>query len=98
MAVWQNEISDIYEQRQNQINQRVLALEQQQAIYASKACVMVPPNGPTLKYIQNFSNVLFPETHKQETLKVLFNMLYKKRKSFRAHVDCQIKPALLLLV
>jgi hypothetical protein len=59
---------------------------------------MVHPNGPTLKYIQNFANALFPETHKQERLKVLFDLLYEKRKSFHAHVNHQIKPALLPFV
>jgi MinD-like ATPase involved in chromosome partitioning or flagellar assembly len=93
-----NEIINVYEQHQNQINQRVLALEHQQAISASKTCVMVRPNSLTLKYIQNFANALFPETNKQERLKVLFDLLYEKRKSFRAHVNHQIKPALLPLV
>jgi len=88
----------LYEQHQSQLNNKVLALEHNQAGYASKRYVMVRPNGPKIKYIQNFATALFPETNKKERLKVLFDLLYENRKSFRAHVNRSMKPLLLPLV
>jgi hypothetical protein len=88
----------LYAQHQSQLNNRVLALEHNQAGYASNRYVMVRPNGPKIKYIQNFAAALFPETNKKERLKVLFDLLYENRKSFRAHVNRSMKPILLPLV
>ncbi len=90
-----NDMLAVYEQRQAQMHERVCTLEHRQAVRASKTYVMVSPTGPPLKYIQNFANALFPEKTKQEKLKALFDILYEKLKSFRAHVKRQIKPAML---
>ncbi len=85
----------VYEQHQAPMHERVCALEHRQAVRATKTYLMVSPTGPPLKYIQNFANASFPEKTKQEKLKALFDILYEKLKSFRAHVKRQIKPALL---
>jgi hypothetical protein len=58
-----NNTIELYEQCQTQINDRVLALEHHQAAHASRRYVMVRPNGPKIKYIQNFATAFFLETN-----------------------------------
>jgi myosin heavy subunit len=55
-----NKMIALHKQHQSQLNNRVLALEHHQAAYASKRYVMVRPNGPKIKYIQNSATALFP--------------------------------------
>jgi len=89
------ELMPVYVEQQNQLTERVNALELQQRRHQSKSSIYIGSKGSPLLYLKKLTTKIYPELNNKQQLTSLFDEMYSKKKAFRTYVKQRVKEEML---